>query len=251
MNKNISEKQHNIEIHCNLESWKKKPVLQKVYLTFYNQIKNHINHHVEGKLVEIGSGAGNLKTVVKDVICTDLFPNPWIDQVENAYQLSFNNEEISNIILFDVFHHLEYPGNAFDEFLRVLKKEGRLIIFEPDLSVLGMLVYGAFHHEPVKAFSEIKWKTNDKTNLLFSGYYSAQGNAHRMFLRRKYKKYFKDWNIISIKRIAAISYIFSGGYSKPQLIPDSLFKFLFKTDRILSHLPFLFSTRLLVVLEKT
>ena len=247
----IPEQQHNIEIYQNLEYWKNKKVLQKVYGNFYELIKQQVNLGIDGKIIELGSGVGNLKTVLPTAICTDLFNNPWIDQVENAYKLSFKNEELSNIILFDVFHHLQYPGNALDEFFRVLKPGGRVIIFEPDISWLGHLVYGLMHHEPVKRFAKINWKADEKTDLLALDYYAAQGNAHRIFLnRRRYVSLLKNWNIVKRKRIAAISYILTGGYSKPQLLPDSLFGIVFKLDKLFSILPFAFSTRLLIVLEK-
>ena len=51
--------------------------------------------------MELGSGIGNIKSVIDSAICTDIFDNPWIDQVENAYRLSFLDNEVSNIILFD------------------------------------------------------------------------------------------------------------------------------------------------------
>jgi len=250
MTKHIPEEQHNVEIHQNLEHWKKKPILQKVYAGFYNLIKQNVNEKLEGEVVELGSGVGNLKSVIPKAICTDLFDNPWVDQVENAYKLSFDNQKVSNIIMFDVFHHLEYPGDALDELFRVLKPGGRVVIFEPDMSLLGHMVYGLMHHEPVKPFSKISWKCPSKKDLLSLDYYAAQGNAHRVFLKNRYRKMMDGLRLIKIKRMAAISYIFTGGYSKPQMLPDRLFKFLFILDRLFSFLPFLFSTRLLVVLEK-
>ncbi len=246
----IPEEQHNIEIQQNLVYWKNKPMLQKIYDRFYKLIKSQVNKNVSGKIVELGSGVGNLKTVIPEAICTDLFKNPWIDQVENAYKLSFSDEEVSNIILFDVFHHLEYPGNVFDEFFRVLVPGGRIIIFDPDISLLGHIVYGILHHEPVKAFKPIKWKAPENTNLLNLPYYAAQGNAHRVFLKNKNIRKLNGFTIVKRKRLAAISYIFTGGYSKPQLLPSFLFKFLFLMDRIFSYVPFVFSTRIMVVLEK-
>ena len=71
-----------------------------------------------GSVVELGSGIGNIKEVIPKCLCTDLFPNPWLDYVENAYALSFGSASVSNLILFDVFHHLKYPGTALQEFHR-------------------------------------------------------------------------------------------------------------------------------------
>ena len=125
----LPEEQHNVEIHENLKSWKRKPILQKIYHGFYVQIASYVSQSIKGKIVELGSGIGNLKMLIPNVICTDMFKNPWIDQVENAYSLSFDSDSVSNIILFDVFHHLQYPGTAINEFHRVLNKNGRIVIF--------------------------------------------------------------------------------------------------------------------------
>lgn len=77
-----------------------------------------------------------------DALATDLFPSPWIDQTENAYALSFADGSVSNLILVDVWHHLQYPGTALAEFHRVLGPGGHLIIFDPATGVLGRIVYG-------------------------------------------------------------------------------------------------------------
>jgi len=241
---------HNTEIHENLRYWQQKPILQKIYNQFYQVIGKQINTTIDGKIVELGSGIGNLKSIVPQCVCTDLFPNPWIDQTENAYRLSFADNSVSNLILFDVWHHLEYPVAALNEFYRVLTNKGRVIIFEPSISMLGWLVYGAFHHEPVAWFEEIK------TNLLLQeeieklGYYAAQGNASRFFFKKKYKKHLQNWNILNTKKFASFSYVASGGYRGKQLYPDNMYNFVKQLDTILDFLPILFSTRLLVVIEK-
>lgn len=246
----IPEEQHNIEIQDNLKSWHNKPVLQKIYSDFYHLIASYINKEVEGKIVELGSGIGNLKMVVPEVICTDLFNNPWIDQVENAYKMSFEKETVANLILFDVFHHLKYPGNAFNEFNRVLKPGGRIIIFEPAMSLTGLLVYGLFHHEPIGLFKKITWFADSKDDLLKDEYYAAQGNASRIFQKPKYKRLLSDYKIIKIKKMSAFSYVLSGGYSKKQLYPNKALPFIQFVDILFDYMPILFATRGLVVLEK-
>ena len=123
--------QHNIEIHENRRSWVGKPVLQKIYRGFHRQIARACRHDLTGLTVEIGSGLGQIKTVIPDCITTNVLPNPWLDQTENAYRLSFGNDSVADLILFDVWHHLRYPGTALMEFQRVLSAGGRLIIFDP------------------------------------------------------------------------------------------------------------------------
>ncbi len=248
MNK-IPEAQHNKEIFENLEHWKKKPILHKIYADFYHLISRFINFRLEGKIIEIGSGIGNLKFVVPQAICTDIFPNPWLDQLENAYNLSFSTGSVSNIILFDVFHHLEYPGSALNEFYRVLKKNGRVIIFDPYLSLLGYLVYGILHHEPVGS-GKLSWFAPENVDPNTLGYYASQGNATKVFYKKRYNTFLTNWEIIEKKRISSISYVASGGYSKPQLYPTALYPAVKKIDKILGFLPWIFATRLLMVLQR-
>ncbi len=133
-----------------------------------------------------GSGLGNIHDVIPNCIRTDLFPNPWIDQIENAYKLSFENETVSDLIMTDVFHHLKYPGTVLNEFHRVLQKGGHLIMLEPCISGLGLLVYGALHIEPVAITKTINWFAPEGWLPDQVDYYAAQGNATRIFINNSY-----------------------------------------------------------------
>src|SRR5215208_6840922 len=140
---------HQEFISKNSQYWHQKPLLQKLYRDFYNLIAQNLSNLPDAKIVELGSGLGNIREVIPQCLRTDLFPNPWIDQIENAYHLSFGDETISDLILTDVFHHLKYPGTALQEFARVLRKGGRVIMLEPCMSALGLFIYGVPHDEPV------------------------------------------------------------------------------------------------------
>ena len=173
---------HNDEIAQNIEHWNRKPSLQKAYHAFHELISKYLTDSGHGQTVELGSGIGNIKDTIPHCLRTDLFPNPWIDHVENAYKLSFSDESVSNLIMFDVFHHLRYPGTALTEAFRVCAPGGRLIIFEPCVSLLGRLVYGPLHAEPLALNEEITWQAPDSWSAEDIDYYAAQGNASRVFL---------------------------------------------------------------------
>ncbi len=242
--------QHNEEIQQNLQYWENKPLLRQIYKDFHRLIAEHLANLPHGQVVELGSGIGNIKEVVPHCLRTDLFPNPWIDREENAFQLSFKDNEVSDLILFDVFHHLRYPGTALKEFNRVLMPRGRIIIFDPCLSLLGYILYGLFHHEPIGAKEPIEWFAPEDWDPNDIDYYAAQGNASRVFFKKEWKQYFMQWDIVAKKRLSAISYVASGGYSKPQLYPNFTYPVMRGLDKLCDCLPFLFATRLLVVLEK-
>jgi SAM-dependent methyltransferase len=250
--------------------WQNKPALRQVYHGFHQLIAAHLRRDVPGPIIEIGAGLGLIKSVIPDCICTDLHPNPWIERVENAYALSCANDSVSNLILFDVWHHLEFPGSALKEFHRVLATNGRLIIFDPALSWLGWLVYGVFHHEPLGWRQPITWwhadtSPDQKATVSLARQaaiaplagaarrvdYSAQANATRVFCTPRFEPLLQDWTRIVTQRLAAISYVASGGYRGPQLYPTGLLPWMRRLDRLADQLPALFATRLLVVLEKS
>lgn len=241
--------QHNKEIHENLDAWSRKPLLKRLYRAMHEKIAQELSP-VEGTIVELGSGIGNIKEVIPGCLRTDLFPNPWLDRTENAYALSFADSAVSNLILFDVFHHLRYPGTALGEFSRVLTGSGRVLIFEPCLSLLGHLVYGVFHHEPIGRADEIEWTAPAGWSPDKLDYYAAQGNASHIFLGGRFADQLHDWRIVAVKRYSEISYVASGGYSKPQLYPDRAYGAMRALEGVLDKAPWLFATRLLIVLEK-
>ena len=242
---------HLEELYQNQIAWQKKQTLSIVYRRFYQKIANLLKDPKGAPIVEIGSGIGRITEVIPDAIRTDVVTSPWIDIVENAYQLSFSDRSISNLILFDVFHHLKFAGTALEEFQRVLKPGGRVIILEPCISLLGVIIYGGLHKEPLGLFQKIQWKAASKRNALEQGYYAAQGNAFRLFCRKTLDFNRCNWNIFHCERMPALSYIASGGYSGSSFCKPSSIRRWDTIDRFLQPFPSLFATRLLVGIEKT
>jgi hypothetical protein len=245
----ILNEQHLIEMRSNQAAWRKRPLLRKIYGRFYHLIR-HALAPLPGPIVEIGSGIGAVKEFIPSCITTDVFPNVWLDQQENAYALTFPDSSLSNLILLDVFHHLAYPGTALNEFDRVLSVNGRVILLEPAMSLLGKLVYGLFHHEPLGLLQPISWFLPDGVDPKETGYYAAQANASRVFLSDEFQGALSAWNILRLESLPEIAYVASGGFSKPQFYPSSLLPVIRALEKILASWPNLFATRLLVVLEK-
>jgi len=241
---------HQDFISKNSEYWNRKPLLRTLYGDFYRLIAKKLSNLPDAKKVELGSGLGNIREVIPDCLRTDLFPNPWIDQVENAYRLSFPNDSVSDLILTDVFHHLRYPGTALQEFSRVLRRGGRVIMLEPYISTLGLLVYGVLHDEPIAVTKGIVWEAPEGWSPDDIDYYAAQGNATRIFVGKGFLNRLKNWDTVETRRLSAIAYAASGGFSKPQLYPTAALPLIRKFEKLLDLFPALFATRLLVVLEK-
>jgi len=238
--------QHQKEIQNNLPAWQNKPLLQTIYGQFYERILFLIDPVRPGLVVEIGSGIGNLKAHLPRAVCTDLFPNPWLDLVCAGYELPFPPGSISHLVLFDVFHHLRAPKAFLKESRRVLEKSGRLILFEPYISFSSHAVYGLFHHESIGwrqpiDFAEQLARPRD--------YYAAQGNATRLFFSGLETDWLRGWKVFHSQAFSAFSYLLSGGYSKPAFFPRSWLGVLQRVDARLSRWPRLFGARCLIGLQ--
>jgi SAM-dependent methyltransferase len=239
--------QHQVEIQRNLHAWQTKPLLREVYASFYRRLQPLLNSAIPGRVVEIGSGVGNLKSHFPEAVATDLFPNPWLDMVCDAYELPFPDGGLSHLVLFDVFHHLSAPNAFLREARRALAPAGRVIVFEPYISWFSFPAYGLFHHEPVA------WRkplSRADTAPQPRDYYAAQGNATRLFFRHELPGWPEGWRPFHAEAFSSFAYLLSGGYSRPALYPARWLPVMLKLDRRLSRWPRLFAARCLVGLER-
>lgn len=127
--------------------WRAKPVLRAVYNDCYRRI---LKECVDGKIIEIGGGSGNLKEYRSDIVSTDVQYVPWVDIVADAHVLPFRDASAANIVMFDVLHHLERPRLFLAEAVRVLAPGGRIIVCEPAITFGSYLFYKMLHPEPVR-----------------------------------------------------------------------------------------------------
>ncbi len=220
--------QHQAEIQRNLRAWQAKPLLRKIYADFYQRILGLIDPRRPGQIVEVGSGLGNLKAHLPRAVCTDLFPNAWLDLVCDGYELPFTDGSISHLVLFDVFHHLRAPRAFFKEARRVLTTSGRLILFEPYISWSSYPIYGLLHHEAVAlrqpiSLAEVLPRPRD--------YYAAQGNATRLFFANARADWRENWDVFHAEAFSAFSYLLAGGYSRPACYPTRWLPALQALDR--------------------
>jgi SAM-dependent methyltransferase len=241
--------QHLVEILSNRKAWDRKPTPRKAYSFLYRLIRGELVE-LSGLTVELGSGIRAIKQFIPACVTTDIFPNPWLERTENAYRLSFEDRSIANLILFDVFHHLKFPGEAFKEFERVIGPGGRLILMEPGFGWLGRFIYQRFHHEPLGFDCAVPWNAPHGFDPDAQGYYAAQANAWRIFVRRESNPNIANWRLLKVKPLVALSYVASGGFTGPSLYPEWLFSTMVAGDRLFGLFPSVFATRLMVVLER-
>lgn len=240
--------QHALEIDQNRRYWQQKPLLQKVYKRFYAEIAKRL---IGGSKLELGSGIGQMKEFIPDCVTSDLFPNPGVDRLESAYLLSFPDGSLNNIILFDVWHHLEYPGAALSEIRRVLAPGGRMVIFDPAMGLIPRIVYGLFHHEPLGFGQPIHWQPPHALDLKDAPYFAAQARAWRIFYCKENADFLINWNMLECTAWSDFAYLGSGGFSKPSMYPSAFLPWIETVDRWLTWISrSIFAGRMLIVLER-
>lgn len=239
-------KRHAQEWEINAKAWENKPELRDSYKTIYHIFKDKLN---DNNILEIGSGMAKSKIWIPNLVTSDREQNPWVDRVESAYKIDSPDNTWGHVIMLDVWHHLERPSASLKELHRVLKPKGTLLLIEPDISLLGWLVYGLMHKEPVDYFKKFSTDANPPVP---ENYYARQSSAHRMFLKKESSEIYKNFHLKDIKRFPMLSYVLTGGFSGPNLLkyikPPIKFieKLLEKSDRLTQYT----STRILVELEK-
>jgi SAM-dependent methyltransferase len=228
--------------------WERKPVLRTVYDDLFNRIASHC---IPGHTLEIGGGIGNLSDKIDGMISSDIQFAPWLDLVADAQRLPFANGAISNIVMLDVLHHLEYPALLFREASRVLKPHGRLIMVEPAITPGSTFFYRVLHHEPVRMGVDplLEGAPDEKRDPYESNQAIPTLLATRY--RQKFEEKFPDLTIREVKWFSFIAYPFSGGFKSWSLLNEPAARAVLwlekRVERILGRF---FGFRLLLVIEK-
>ena len=234
----------------NRKIYQNKDLIKIIYNNYYKNIKKNIYLSDKKKILELGSGGGNIKKVIKECITSDQFKNKNIDRIENIYKINFKKNSISNIILIDVFHHLQFPSLALKEIHKVLIKNGRIIMIEPAMGFIPRIVYKIFHYEPNGFNLRIKWNNIPKKIPSSNKYFAAQSIPWRAFFLKELNLKSK-YSIKSIKPFSDFAFLLSGGYSYKALYPKILYSLIKLIDKILTSISIrIFSARMLIVLEK-
>jgi SAM-dependent methyltransferase len=129
-----------------LSIWDRKPVLRLVYNDIFDRIAARC---VAGTTLEIGGGIGNFKERLPNVISSDIQFGRWLDIVADAQRLPFRDGSLSNIVMLDVLHHIEFPLLFLREAARALRPGGRIVMVEPGITLGSTLFFRLVHQEPV------------------------------------------------------------------------------------------------------
>jgi SAM-dependent methyltransferase len=230
------------------QAWRKKAPLRRVYNDIYDRIAYFC---VPGVTVEIGGGIGQFKQRFPDLIATDIQLGPGLDLVADAQKLPFADGSISNIVMLDVVHHVEYPVLFLRETERVLRPGGRCIMVEPAITYGSSFFYRFVHQEPVRMrvdpFAEGLPSTDRDPYDSNQAIPTLLVTRHRARLPEK----LPSLSIHEVQWFSFLAYPLSGGFKSWSLLTDGIARRLLGLEKSIEH--FLGSTlgfRVLIVLEK-
>ena len=230
------------------EIWEKKPVLRAVYEDIYRRMAASL---IPGRTLEIGGGSGNFKAFAPDTLSSDITLAPWLDLGCDAQRLPFAAGSLSNVVMVDVLHHIEFPIRSLREIANALEPGGRLIMCEPAITPISSIFYRHFHPEPVDmtadplvdgAISPDKdpFDSNQAIPTLLTGRD-----------RERLSNTVPELRLQSLEYFSFIAYPLSGGFRPWSLIPLSLARPLLSIEwelrKIFGRLA---AFRLLAVYEK-
>jgi SAM-dependent methyltransferase len=230
-------------------AWNTKPVLRLVYDDFYNRIAGICR---PGTTIEIGSGIGNLKEKIGNVISTDIQCAPWLDCVMDAQSLPFAAETADNIVMVDVLHHVEYPTAFFAEADRVLRPGGRIIMVEPAITWGSSAFYRLLHHEPVVMSADplIVGAPDPKRDP-----YAANQAIPTLLATRDRERFHRQFPRLRIDRVdwfSLLAYPLTGGFKPWSLVSEAIARRLLRAERTIEPLiGRALAFRMMLVVEKS
>lgn len=222
-----------------------KLFLKNVYIDFYKKLKGHTVPK-KGLLIEVGSGGGFLKRFIPKVITTDVLKADGIDRKLDLEDIKLKSNSVSAFYMLNVFHHIKNPKRALSEMQRCLIGGGKIIMIEPWPTIFSKFIYRNFHHETFDTSSDWKIKGSGRMS-------DANGALPWIVFRRdsqKFNKLFPNLVITKITPHTPLKYLFSGGLSHPQYLPNSFYPLLTLIEKLLSPLNNLVAMFATIVVKK-
>tara|TARA_Y100000590_G_scaffold468373_1_gene650936 strand:+ start:1181 stop:1978 length:798 start_codon:yes stop_codon:yes gene_type:complete len=220
-------------------------------------MKKFINR--KKNIIELGSGNGSSKEILKNknIILTDIQKYSWISKKINMNNLKLEKKYIKKVdvfILNQALHHCANPSKLLNKMSFYLKKDGLILIREPEISFfLKFFLY--FLNDEAWSFKADVF--NSKKNIFNprSPWDANNATARLLFKDEdKFYSYFPKYSIIKNELSEFLIFLNSGGIvQKTFHIPVNkfIFNLLHYIDKFLIFFfPSIFALGRTVVLKK-
>lgn len=231
----------------NRHQWQRKPALRAIYNDLYGRMAAHC---IPGRTLEIGGGSGNFKQFAPNVVASDISFAPWLDLVCDAQRIPLASHSASNIVMFDVLHHIEFPRLFLGEATRILKPGGHIVMIEPAITPASWPFYRFVHSEPVRMSDDpLAEGLPDRHRDAF-----AANQAIPTLLIGRYRHrlaaLFPALTVRHVEWLSLVAYPLSGGFQSWSAVPERLVPAILRLESALA--PWLgrfFGFRMLIVME--
>lgn len=230
-----------------LAKWRRSAALRAVYADIFAAMRRSM---VPGRTLEIGSGIGVARNFLPDLVTSDIVATKFVDRDVSAYAIPL--ESWSNLVAFDVLHHLQEPLRFFASAAAALAPGGRIVLVEPAGTPAARCFYRLFHVEPCRPrLIEPPFRFAAEAD----GSFTNMGMAHALFGRHRpaVETSLREFGlrVVSVAHRDLLAYPATGGFSQPALLPAVVLRALLALERRLPHaLLRLVALREMVVLER-
>lgn len=189
--------------------------LSKIYDDWYDRIVASIPTG-EGRVVEVGSGAGYLRERLPGLITTETFYLDGTSVIVDGRRMPFSDCTLKAITMSNVLHHIPEVTQFFSEATRLVRPGGVISMIEPWVSPWSRIIYGRLHHEPFEPTAQ-SWEFPPAGPL--SGANGALPWIVFWRDRDRFEREFPEWRVERVTPFMPFSYLMSGGVSMRQLLP--------------------------------
>lgn len=211
-------------------------------------------------IIELGSGSGCIKKILNDkkILLTDIIKYPWIDKKIDMTKVNLEKKYKNKVDIFIInhaLHHSSNPAKCLKKLYKYLKKNGCILINEPETSFFLKLIQIITRDEGWSYKKNI-FKVNKKeTPEDKDPWFSNTATAELLFRDKiKFKNYFPEYDILKNELSEFLIFINSGGVNSNVFkisLNYPLLKILDLVDWVLIKIfPRVFALNRSVVLKK-
>tara|TARA_B100001564_G_scaffold350581_1_gene355228 strand:- start:55 stop:843 length:789 start_codon:yes stop_codon:yes gene_type:complete len=216
--------------------------------------------YLKGKkhIIELGSGNGCLTKVInnKNIILTDIIKYPWINKKVDMLKVNLGKKYIRKVdivIINHSLHHCSSPYSTLKKISKYLKKNGYILINEPETSFFLKLIQIILDDESWS----LKSKVFKKENIFNpkSPWISNTAVAQLLFKNnKKFESHFPEYKIVENKLSEFFIFLNSGGVNSNFLyikLNKTLLKLVNCVDNFLIYIfPSIFALNRKIIIKK-